>query len=166
LAATVLGIVAAVLPIGTPRADALGLFVGACAPTLTVSFSPTMTAVPHALNMSVSGSGTCVVNGSVGTVSILGGMNSVAWSCEGGVAVGAVGLGFHVPVFEQSYFGVTIVAENVGGLVTVEMAYDLVQLDAVGEFVQLPVSGGANCATGLSSTTWTGAFAFNDPTTG
>jgi hypothetical protein len=111
----------------------------------------------------LSASGTCVVNGSIGTIAINGGMNSAAWSCEAGVAVGAVAVGFHVPGFNQSFFGTTIVAENVGGVVAVEMTYNLTQVIAVGVFAQSPISGSSNCATGLSSTTWTGAFAFNDP---
>ena len=165
LVAIVLGTLVGVCPIGAPDAHALVLVSGACAPTFTVSFSPPMTAVPGASTMSMTGAGTCVANGSIGTINITGGMNSAAWSCEAGVAVGAVSLSFHVPIFNQTYIAATIVAENVGGVVSVEITYNLTQLVAVGVFAQSPVSGAANCATGLGTTTWTGAFVFNDPDT-
>ena len=165
LAAIVFGALVGVAPVGVPDAHALALISGACTTTFTVGFSPAMTAVPGARTMSLTGSGTCVANGSIGTVNITGGMNSAAWSCEAGVAVGAVNIGFHVPIFDQTYVAVTVVAENVGGVIAVEMSYNLTQLVGVGVFAQSPVSGSSNCATGLSSTTWTGAFAFNDPDT-
>ena len=165
LVAVVLGALVSVCPIGAPDAHALVLVSGACAPTFTVSFSPPMTAVPGPRTMSITGAGTCVANGSIGTINITGGLNSVAWSCEAGVAVGAVSLSFHVPIFNQTYIAATIVAENVAGVVVVEITYNLTQLVAVGVFAQSPVSSGANCATGLSTTTWTGAFVFNDPET-
>jgi hypothetical protein len=163
--AIALGLVAGVVPIAAPDASALALISGACTTTFTVSFAPSMSLVPGASTMNLTGSGTCVANGNIGTVNIVGGMNSAAWSCEAGVAVGAVAVGFHVPGFNQSFFGVTAVAENVGGVITLEMTYNLTQLVGVGVFAQSPVSGASNCATGMSSTTWTGAFVFNDPDT-
>jgi hypothetical protein len=146
-----------------PAAALSAVVVGDCAfVSVSASYSPAITAVPSATTISLSGSGTCVVNGQIGSVSFGVIATSPAYSCVGGVAAGSFQLTFNVPGFHASIPG-TIAIVNAGSTITAALT-SIPVFAGVAEFAALPVSGSQSCLTGsLSSTSWAGDLVFEDP---
>ena len=143
-----------------------GVFVGTCVfnASLRATYSPALTAVPTARTIGLDGTGTCVVNGATGIVSVGGGVTSIGpFGCHEGAALGGVSLSFSVPGFNRAFGNVTLAVVNTGGVMTVAATYQGVRLAGAGPFVQDPLKT-VQCTTGsVTSANWTGALVFEDP---
>ena len=161
--ALVTGLVAAP-PVAAPAGAIVDIVAGACVfnDTLTVTYSPPATVVPRPTDIVISGSGTCAVNQWTGTAHIYLTMNSMAFSCAGGVAVGAASFSIGAGPFGGFFSPSLVMVENVGGVLHMTAAYNVATFNADGAFVHNPLSA-PSCATGLGSTTLTGGFGFQDP---
>jgi hypothetical protein len=128
-----------------------------------VSFSPGLAVTPAFTTASFNWSTSCVVNGSLTTVSVsAANWAGTAATCNSGVYQGT--LSVSAPIAGVgSAFGVLTVT---GGNVTLAVAG--VSFAAVGEFVQDAVATATcvvNSVNGLrtSGVTWTGVLVFEDP---
>lgn len=155
------------LLVSTPSGADAGLvvFAGACTFDVRVDFSPPADLSLSPTSLSFSGSGTCVVNSVVTTGSLMGTAATtptVGWTCAAGLAVGSASFDTEHP--SMSPFNVAVVLEAVGATLSIT-AHALPTFSGAGEFAQVAPAASA-CVGGaaVSSATYTGPFAFEDPT--
>lgn len=162
-------LVSAVLYPGGPAAASEGaVFVGACVFDVHVTFSPPLTVLPTPTSVELgTTSSLCVVNGEVVSGWFTAGLDPllglVGMSCEGGAAAGR-GL-FSTDAIDFPTTSVNVEAVRAGSAIALELNHAVYVFRGLGPFLEDPVDT-ASCLAGtaLSTTTWTGAIAFEDPT--
>jgi len=137
-------------------------WVGACAMSLNVSFSPPLTNLIEGHVIGFSGGGTCIVNDQVAPLLFVGGAATIGgMSCAAGLASGSGGFFAFANGFPSPNVQIEFV--TVGPTVTMELNSNLIGFDGVAE-----LAGGVEAAlcpvNGEASTTWLGAVVFQDPT--
>lgn len=157
---------AGTVAVGQPAGAVDGVFVGACTIELDVTYSPALVAIPGAPNISVGGGpGTCVMDGMIGTVNLGGGMTGNQLGCAEGAALGSLAMTFEIGNWTGSFPAATVALTNIGGVMEFAFTQNLHKFAGAGVAVPEPVAA-ANCAvSGVTTTTWTVAFAFEDPET-
>lgn len=149
--------------IASPPAAAIGLYAGACVMTIGVAYSPTLAAAPAPTSMTLNGSGTCVVNSSVVPGYYSAGAAGVAglMACGGGLASGTGYFFTTAPGFPYTVVQTQVARAGPLAVIAVESG---IALAGAGVFVQ-DTGAVTGCAGGgVSSSTWTGVLAFEDPT--
>lgn len=142
------------------------VYAGACTFTLDVTFTTPLGPLPGRTYAAFSGDGTCVVNteivdahfsASLGPVFTTIGMGCTTGTLSGRGTFDTAALGFPDP-------GVAVEVVNVGGVILMDVHTGIVIYRGAGVFQQ-PQAHTDSCVNGagLSSTTWTGAIAFEDP---
>lgn len=144
-----------------------GLYVGACAFTLTVDYQPPTGALPSSSLVRFDGPGVpCVVNGAAVTghfSAVLGPvLGIVGMGCATGVASGTgtfdtTATGFPDPI-------VAVEAVNTGGAIVMDINAQIFVFRGLGLFEQEPLATAA-CLAGTppATTRWTGTVFFEDP---
>lgn len=148
-----------------PAAHAFnGVFVGACTIELDVSYSPSLAATPGSPGITFGGgSGTCVMEGMLGTVNMGGGATGIALGCAEGAALGLAYFTFDIGAWEASFPAATIVLTNTGGVIEFAFTQNLHKFAGAGAAVPEPAAAALCPVAGVSATTWTVAFGFEDP---
>lgn len=152
-------------PVGASESS---VYAGACAMTMTASFSPGLTRTPTAQTINFFGTGLCQVNTSIlasggfaaGVTALSPGM-----SCSAGVATGLGSFSLTgTPPLPSVSNGATVVV-NAGGTFVIAFSWQIYRFVAVGTFAPADTSP-ALCLAGTpqTSTSLVGAFAIEDPT--
>lgn len=160
----------AVVPavMAAPPAASATAYAGTCALVLTATYSAPLTVVPGPRTMVAGGSGTCVVNGLVGTGRFAAQLSTTVVSggigCAGGLVTGTGTLEIDLPGITAPVLEVVVAdAGGVISLVAFNLTPHVLRFEGSGTFVRDPMDTVACVTSGLSTTTWTGPFSFQDP---
>lgn len=138
----------------------------ACAFTLNAGFSPALTMTPSSGQMTLGGTGVCVVNEEIATAAFSASVFTLAplSTCVSGAYAG---LGSFTTSSNNlpGFSGVAVSVENVGGAFTMTLIEGIYIFDAVGTFAQTAVPQPASCVSGTpqGGASLTGAIAGQDP---
>lgn len=158
----------AVLTPPAAHADQRAVVAGSCVLTVFGTFSHPVTAVPAPNGMTFWGTGTCVestqvlatvtgFNGTLGPNSL-----NVPMSCEGGEMVGFTNFALSDPFFPDPINMETTMGVA-AGTATMYVSLGFPAFVGVVELVQNPVDVALCPVTGLTTTTWTATFTWEDP---
>jgi hypothetical protein len=124
--------------------------------------------MPGTRSLDLDGSGTCVVNGEIADLTFVGDVATTSltggYGCAGGVATGTGVVDIDTTGFPNPLVQLTVV--DVGGAVTmtaVKITPNVYTFEGVAELARDPADTATCALTALSSTTWKGAMAFQDP---
>jgi hypothetical protein len=158
-----LGLVAAT-PASPAGATESSVFAGACTITLTAHFSTALDATARSAQASLSGTGTCVMNGIIQPLGVTGTLFS---QLSGATCRQAwfSGLGGFYPNDSIPANNSTMQLFMQGGTALFSFDWNIYRLVGAATMVQNPTDV-QRCATGgsLSQTSWTGVVPFEDPT--
>lgn len=161
-------LLSATIPAPSASAAESSVYGGACAMTMTASFSPGLTITPTAQTITFYGSGLCQVNISLlATGGFWGGVTALSpgMSCSAGVATGLGNFSLTGSPPLPSVSNGTTVVVNAGGTYVIAFSWGIFRFVAVGSFAPTDTSA-ALCLAGTrqTSTNLIGAFALEDPT--